>query len=59
MEHDRFCDLVLQESVQPGRIVPIFTVQGKTFTKRKDEIFLIPQAQIDLSGGALTQNPGY
>ena len=59
MEHDRFFDLVRQEAVQPGRIVPIFTAQGKTFTKGKNEIFPIPQAQIDLSGGALTQNPGY
>ena len=59
LEHDRFFDLVRQEVVQPGRIVPIFTAQGKTFTKGKNEIFPIPQAQIDLSGGALTQNPGY
>jgi tetratricopeptide (TPR) repeat protein len=59
LEHDRFFDLVRQEAVQPGRIVPIFTAQGKTFTKGKNEIFPIPQAQIDLSGGALTQNPGY
>ncbi len=59
MEHDRFFDLVRQESVQPGRIVPIFTAQGKTFVKGKNEIFPIPQPQIDLSAGALTQNPGY
>ncbi|QDA60207.1 RagB/SusD family nutrient uptake outer membrane protein [Hymenobacter jejuensis] len=59
LEHDRFFDLVRQESVQPGRIVPIFAAQGKTFTKGKNELFPIPQAQIDLSGGQLTQNPGY
>lgn len=59
MEHDRFFDLVRQESVQPGRIVPIFAAQGKTFVKGKNEIFPIPQAQIDLSAKALTQNPGY
>lgn len=59
MEHDRFFDLVRQESVLPGRIVPIFAAQGKTFTKGKNEIFPIPQPQIDLSGGVLTQNPGY
>ncbi|WP_022823923.1 RagB/SusD family nutrient uptake outer membrane protein [Hymenobacter norwichensis] len=59
LEHDRFFDLVRQESVQPGRIVPIFAAQGKTFTKNKNEIFPIPQPQIDLSGGQLTQNPGY
>ncbi|MET4076232.1 RagB/SusD family nutrient uptake outer membrane protein [Hymenobacter sp. UYCo722] len=59
LEHDRFFDLVRQESVMPGRIVPIFTAQGKTFTKGKNELFPIPQPQIDLSGGLLTQNPGY
>ncbi|SNC61496.1 Starch-binding associating with outer membrane [Hymenobacter gelipurpurascens] len=59
LEHDRFFDLVRQESVQPGRIVPLFAAQGKTFTKGKNELFPIPQEQIDLSGGQLTQNPGY
>ncbi|HEX8327213.1 MAG TPA: RagB/SusD family nutrient uptake outer membrane protein [Hymenobacter sp.] len=59
LEHDRFFDLVRQESVQPGRIVPIFAAQGKTFVKGKNELFPIPQPQIDLSGGRLTQNPGY
>ena len=59
LEHDRFFDLVRQESVQPGRIVPLFAAQGKTFTKGKNELFPIPQQQIDLSGGALAQNPGY
>ncbi|GAB3868833.1 RagB/SusD family nutrient uptake outer membrane protein [Hymenobacter segetis] len=59
LEHDRFFDLVRQESVTPGRIVPIFAAQGKTFVKGKHELFPIPQPQIDLSGGLLTQNPGY
>ncbi|WP_081867739.1 RagB/SusD family nutrient uptake outer membrane protein [Hymenobacter sp. IS2118] len=59
LEHDRFFDLVRQESVTPGRIVPIFMAQGKTFVKGKNEVFPIPQPQIDLSGGQLTQNPGY
>ena len=59
MEHDRYFDLVRQESVTPGRIVPIFAAQGKTFVKGKHEVFPIPQPQIDLSGGQLTQNPGY
>ena len=59
LEHDRFFDLVRQESVTPGRIVPIFAAQGKTFVKGKHELFPIPQPQIDLSGGQLTQNPGY
>ncbi|WP_083320720.1 RagB/SusD family nutrient uptake outer membrane protein [Hymenobacter glacialis] len=59
LEHDRFFDLVRQESVTPGRIVPIFAAQGKTFVKGKNEVFPIPQPQIDLSGGRLAQNPGY
>jgi starch-binding outer membrane protein, SusD/RagB family len=59
LEHDRFFDLVRQESVTPGRIVPLFAAQGKTFTKGKNELFPIPQPQIDLSGGLLKQNPGY
>jgi tetratricopeptide (TPR) repeat protein len=59
MEHDRFFDLVRQESVQPGTIVPAFARHGKTFVKGKNEVFPIPQPQIDLSGGVLTQNAGY
>ena len=59
LEHDRFFDLVRQESVMPGRIVPLFAAQGKTFVKGKNELFPIPSTQIDLSGGQLTQNPGY
>lgn len=59
MEHDRFFDLVRQEDVQPGRAVQAFAAHGKTFVKGKNEVFPIPQNQIQLSGGALTQNPGY
>ena len=59
MEHDRFFDIVRQEDVQPGRAVQAFAAHGKTFTKGKSEVFPIPQTQIQLSGGALTQNPGY
>lgn len=60
LEHDRFFDLVRQEDVQPGRAVAAFRADGsKTWTKGKNEIFPIPQVQIQLSGGVLTQNPGY
>ena len=55
LEHDRFFDLVRQESVQPGTIVPAMALHGKTFVKGKNEVFPIPQPQIDLSGGVLTQ----
>ena len=59
MEHDRFFDLVRQEAIQPGRAVQAFTAHGKTYVKGKSEVFPIPQVQIQLSGGALVQNPGY
>lgn len=59
MEHDRFFDLIRQEDIQPGRAVQAFAAHGKTFVKGKNEVFPIPQNQIQLSGGTLTQNPGY
>lgn len=59
MEHDRFFDLVRQEELQPGRAVAAFQAHGKTWVKGKNEVFPIPQVQIQLSGGVLTQNPGY
>lgn len=59
LEHDRFFDLVRQEAVQPGRAVEAFAAHGKTFTRNKNEVFPIPSTQIQLSGGALMQNPGY
>ena len=45
--------------MRPGTIVPTLALHGKTFVKGKHEVFLISQPQIDLSGGVLTQNPGY
>ncbi|MEZ0484631.1 RagB/SusD family nutrient uptake outer membrane protein [Fibrella aquatica] len=59
MEHDRFFDIIRQEELQPGRATQAFTAHGKTFVKGKNEVFPIPQNQIQLSGGVLTQNPGY
>lgn len=54
MEEDRFFDLVRQ-----GRAGEVLRAQGKQFVSGKNEVFAIPQRQIDLSGGKLTQNPGY
>lgn len=54
MEQDRFFDLVRQ-----GRAGTVLRAHGKTFVDGKHEVFPIPQAQRDLSGGRLTQNPGY
>jgi starch-binding outer membrane protein, SusD/RagB family len=52
MEHDRFFDLVRQ-----GRAAAVLGPKG--FAAGRNEVFPIPQAQIDLSGNRLTQNPGY
>ncbi|MET0300469.1 MAG: RagB/SusD family nutrient uptake outer membrane protein [Flavitalea sp.] len=52
MENDRFFDVIRQ-----GRAAEIFGPKG--FTTGKNEIFPIPQTEIDISGGVLTQNPGY
>lgn len=51
-EHDRFFDLVRQ-----GRAAEVLGPLG--FTVGKNELFPIPQSQIDLSEGMLIQNPGY
>lgn len=54
MEADRFFDLVRQ-----GRAGTVLRAHGKPFVDNKHELFPIPQAQRDLSGNRLTQNPGY
>jgi hypothetical protein len=51
---DRFFDLVRQ-----GKAAEVFQALGKNFTPGKNEVFPIPQQQIDISGGTLEQNPGY
>lgn len=53
-EHDRYFDLVRQ-----GRAGEVLRAHGKNFVDGKHEKFPIPQAQIELSKGLLTQNPGY
>ncbi|MEZ4969703.1 MAG: RagB/SusD family nutrient uptake outer membrane protein [Flavobacteriaceae bacterium] len=78
MEHHRFFDLqrydngtgymadLLNEYIAHELNVPnynMFYMEGASFTKGQDEIYPIPQAQIDLSvtegAATLTQNPGY
>lgn len=54
MEADRFLDLVRQ-----GRAGTVLRAHGKPFIDNKHELFPIPQAQRDLSGNRLTQNPNY
>ncbi|UBM59042.1 RagB/SusD family nutrient uptake outer membrane protein [Marinilongibacter aquaticus] len=52
MEFDRYFDVVRQ-----GRGPEVFGKKG--FTAGKNELWPIPQNEIDLSGGILTQNVGY
>jgi len=54
MEHDRFFDLVRQ-----GRAAQVMQAAGKNFVAGKNELLPIPATQIALSGGRLSQNPGY
>jgi len=51
MESDRYFDVLRQ-----GRAAEVFGPKGWT---TKNEVWPIPQNEIDLSGGVLTQNPGY
>jgi hypothetical protein len=52
MENDRYFDVIRQ-----GRGTQIFGVKG--WKAGRNEVWPIPQSEIDLSGGVLTQNPGY
>lgn len=52
MENDRYFDVIRQ-----GRATQIFGVKG--WKAGRNEVWPIPQSEIDLSGGVLTQNPGY
>ena len=54
LEHDRFFDLVRQ-----GRAAQVMIASGKSFKAGTNELLPIPSTQISLSGGLLTQNPGY
>jgi hypothetical protein len=54
MEHDRFFDIVRQ-----GRAAQVMQAGGKSFIAGINELLPIPGTQIALSGGKLTQNPGY
>jgi hypothetical protein len=54
MEHDRMFDLR-----RTGRAGTVLRAAGIPFVDGKHELYPIPQRQIDLSGGKLTQNPIY
>ena len=53
-EHDRMFDLR-----RTGRAASVLQALGKPYVSPKHDLFPIPQHQIDLSGGRITQNPGY
>jgi len=53
-EHDRTFDLR-----RTGRAGVVLRAQGKNYVDGKNDLFPIPQIQIDRSNGALIQNPGY
>jgi len=52
MENDRLFDVIRQ-----GRGAAVLS--GKGFKAGKNEVWPLPQNEIDLSAGVLTQNPGY
>ncbi|WP_183567127.1 RagB/SusD family nutrient uptake outer membrane protein [Mucilaginibacter sp. SP1R1] len=52
MEFERYFDVIRQ-----GRGTEVFGIRG--WKAGKNEVWPIPQTEIDLSGGALTQNTGY
>jgi len=52
MEFDRYFDVIRQ-----GRAAEIFGPKG--WKAGKNEVWPIPQNEIDISAGVLTQNPGY
>ncbi len=54
MEHERFFDLV-----RWGTAGAVLRAAGKAYVDGRDELIPIPQAQIDISRGILTQNPGF
>ncbi|HTN36639.1 MAG TPA: RagB/SusD family nutrient uptake outer membrane protein [Arachidicoccus sp.] len=54
MECDRFFDLIRQ-----GRAAAVLNALGKHFTAGKNEVFPIPQVEIDATEGKMIQNPGY
>jgi hypothetical protein len=52
MEFDRYFDVIRQ-----GRGAAVFGPMG--WKANKNEVWPVPQSEIDLSAGVLTQNPGY
>jgi len=53
-EHDRMFDLQ-----RTGRAGVVLRALGKPYVDGKNDVFPIPQIEINLSNGKLVQNPGY
>jgi len=54
MEQQRWFDLV-----RWGRAETVMTALGKSFVANKHEVLPIPQTEVDLTSGKVTQNNGY
>ena len=54
LEQHRWFDLVRQ-----NRVAAVMKAHGKSFQEGKHELFPIPQTEVDISGGVITQNPNY
>jgi starch-binding outer membrane protein, SusD/RagB family len=52
MEFDRYFDVIRQ-----GRAQALFGARG--WKTGRNEVWPIPQTEVDLSAGVITQNPGY
>lgn len=63
LEYQRLADLqrwnILVETMNNYAAKPFSNGKGAGFKKGINELFPIPQAEIDRSGGSTTQNPGY
>jgi starch-binding outer membrane protein, SusD/RagB family len=62
--HERRVELGLEqhrwfELVRTGQTEAALTKHGKRFVKNKHELLPVPQTEIDLSSGSLSQNVGY
>ncbi len=55
MEHERFFDIVRWGIAAQA----LHSANRPNYTEPRDKLLPIPQAQLDLSKGVLTQNPGY
>ncbi len=61
-EYERFFELVRQKragTVMRDYAAKYNTAKGAGFRDGINEIYPIPQSEVDVSGGVITQNPGY